>query len=295
VALGLGPGLAVSPAGARPAAAADPLRVSTDASYTLDPAAGRVHVAIQYQVTDLKPNSAQFIYYYTGYRFAVQREATSIRASDGGGGLSESTRTLKNYLEVTVDFRSNIYYRDMAKFTVRYDLLGGKPRTASTTRIGRAFATWGVWAWGDPGRGSVVVNLPAGFTSSTSGDPMSKASTGGKETLRASPTTPESFFAIVSAENPLAYTQDRLTLEGGVEIVVGAWPEDGQWDRTVIATLRKAMPELRALIGLDWPVTHDLNIRERYAPALEGYAGVYFTDQQRIDVSEDLDPVTIVH
>ncbi len=295
LALALGLGLAVSPAGARPVVAAEPLRVSADASYTLDPAAGRVHVVIRYRVTDLKPNSADFIYYYTGYRFAVQREATSIRASDGGGALSVATRTLENYIELTVDFRNNIYYRDTATFTVRYDILGGKPRTASSIRVGKAFATWGVWAWGDPGRGSVVVNLPAGFTGSTSGDPMSKASTGGKDTLRASPATPETFFAIVTAENPLAYTQDRLSLEGGVEIVVGAWPEDRQWDRTVIATLEKAMPELRALIGLDWPVTHDLSVRERYTPALEGYAGVYFADQQRIDVSEDLDPVTIVH
>jgi hypothetical protein len=55
------------------------------------------------------------------------------------------------------------------------------------------------------------------------------------------------------------------------------------------------MPTLRELIGLDWPVAHDLTVRERYTPALEGYAGIFFTNSQRIDVSEDLDPVVIVH
>jgi hypothetical protein len=288
-------GLAISPAGVGTAVAADPLRVTADATYTLDPAAGRVHVVIQYQVTDLKPNTAQFVYFYTGYRFAIQREAQSIRVSDSSGGLSLETQNRDSYIELTVDFRKDIYYRDTAKFTVRYDLVGGAPRSASSIRVGKAFATWGVWAWGDDGRGSVVVNLPQGFTATTDGDELSKTSSGGKETLRASPASPESFFAIVSAENPLAYTQDRLSLDGGVEIVVLAWPEDTKWDDAVGDTLRTAMPELRKLISLPWPVRHDLDVRERYTPALEGYAGIFFTEQQRIDVSEDLDPVVIVH
>jgi hypothetical protein len=294
-ALLLGLGLAISPASAPIVAAADPLQVSADATYILDPPAGRVHVLIQYRVKDLKPNSAQFVYFYTGYRFAIQREARSIKASDSGGGLSTETRNRASYIDLTVDFRRNIFYGETAKFSVRYDLVGGAPRSASFIRIGKAFATWGVWAWGDAGRGSVVVNLPQGFGSTIDGDPMSKTSSGGRETLQAAPEKPESFFAILSAENPLAYTKDRVSLDGGVEIVVMAWPEDTRWDDTVGATLRTAMPELRELIGLPWPVAHDLDVRERYTPALEGYAGLFFNDQQRIDVSEDLDPVVIVH
>jgi len=291
----LGVGLALTPATARPAAAADALRVSADATYTMDPNAGRVHVAIRYAVTDLKPNSSQFIYYYTGYRFAIQREAKSVRASDAGGALSTGTTGHAHYIEVDVRFRRNVYFQDTAKFTVRYDLVGGAPRSASSIRVGKAFATWGVWAWGDPGRGSVVVNLPQGFDSSIDGGPMSKTTTSGTDTWRARPDKPEEFFAVLSAENTLAYRQDRLSLDGGVEIVVMSWPEDLRWDDTVSATLRSALPDLRKLIGLDWPVSHDLDVRERYTPALEGYAGVFFTEDQRIDVSEDLDPLVIVH
>jgi hypothetical protein len=295
IALLLGVGLALTPATARPAAAADPLRVSADATYTLDPGAGRVHVLIRYAVTDLKPNSSQFIYYYTGYRFAIQREAKSVRASDAGGALTTGTTTHARYIELEVRFRRNLYYQDTASFTVRYDLVGGAPRSASSIRVGKAFATWGVWAWGDPGRGSVVVNLPQGFGSSIDGGPMSKTTTSDTDTWRAKPEKPEEFFAVLSAENPLAYRQDRLSLDGGVEIVVMSWPEDHRWDDSVRATLRSALPDLQKLIGLDWPVTHDLNVRERYTPALEGYAGVFFTEDQRIDVSEDLDPLVIVH
>ena len=209
--------------------------------------------------------------------------------------MSVKTKAHQSYIETTVTFRSNLFYQQTAKFTVRYDLVGGAPRSSSSIRIGKAFSTFGVWAWGDPGRGSVVVRTPQGFGDQVVGDPMSVGSSGGAETLRATPAEPETFYSIVSAENPLAYTTDRLSLEGGVEIVVMAWPEDHAWDDTVAETLRTAMPTLRELIGLDWPVAHDLNVRERYTPALEGYAGVFFTDSQRIDVSEDLDPVTIVH
>jgi hypothetical protein len=291
----LGLGLAVSPTSSRVALAAKALGVDADATYTLDPAAGRVHVVIDYAVTDLKPSSAQFIYYYTGFTFAIQPEARSVRASGSGGALSVKTRAHELYLETTVNFRNNLYYRQTAKFTVRYDLVGGAPRSSSSIRIGKAFATFGVWAWGDPGKGTVAVHIPAGFDTAVDGGPLEILTSGGRETLSATPAEADTFFAIVSAENPLAYTTDRLSFAGGVEIVVKAWPEDHAWDDAISETLRAAVPTLRSLIGLDWPVEHDLNVRERYTPALEGYAGVFFTDLQRIDVSEDLDPVVIVH
>ena len=39
-------------------------------------------------------------------------------------------------------------------------------------------------------------------------------------------------YAIVRSENRDAYTDDRLSFEGGVEIVVRAWPEDEAWGET---------------------------------------------------------------
>jgi hypothetical protein len=294
-ALVLGLGLAIAPSTARPALAADPLKVRADATYTLDPAAGKVHVVIEWEVTDLKRNSGGFIYYYTGYRFALQPDARSVKATAGGAALSVSTKKHEFYIDTTVDFRSDLYYGQTSHFTVRYDLVAGAPRSDSPVRIGRAFATFGVWAWGDSGKGSVEVRTPQGFGSTVDGGPMSITSTGGKETLRAEPEDPATFYAIISAENPLAYTTDRLSLEGDVEIVINAWPEDHKWDDLVSSTLRTALPELQTLIGLDWPVDHDLSVRERYTPSLEGYAGVFFTESQRIDISEDLDPLVMVH
>jgi len=286
--------LCASPPAARIAlAATSPLRVQADTAYTLDPAAGRVHVEIDFKVTDLKPNSAQFVYFYRDLSFAIQHEATAVRTS--GSASSVATRTRQSFIEATVHLRSNLYYRQSASFAIRYDLVGGAPRSASSIRVGRAFATFGVWAWGDVGRSTVEVHIPAGYVNTVDGDPLQTASGSGGKLLTATPTDPNTFFAIISSEDAAAYGSTRISLPGGVEIVIKAWPEDKVWNTTVGDTLRKAMPELETLIGLPWPVAHDLDVRERYTPALEGYAGFYLTDAQRIDVSEDLDPVVIVH
>ena len=47
--------------------------------------------------------------------------------------------------------------------------------------------------------------------------------------------------------------------------------------------------------GLDWPVTGDIEVIEVHTPLLEGYAGIFHTDERRIEISEDLDELTILH
>jgi hypothetical protein len=49
------------------------------------------------------------------------------------------------------------------------------------------------------------------------------------------------------------------------------------------------------MVGLDWPVTGDIRVTEVHTPLLEGYAGVFYTGQDRIEISEDLDELTIIH
>lgn len=285
--------LAISPPAVQPALAASTLRIQADAIYTLEPDAGRVKVEIAFKVTNLKPNSASFVYFYRELGFPLQPEASTVRVSGGAGSIATEKRD--GYTEAVVRLRANLYYRDTTTFTIRYELLGAEPRSDEPIRVGAAFATFGVWAWGDAGRSTVEVRTPPGFVTQVDGGPLDLATRPGGQVLSAVPQDPETFFAIVNAENRSAYEQTRISFDGGVEIVVLAWPEDDAWDETVSDILRRGIPELRALIGLPWPVAHDLNVRERYTRALEGYAGVFFVDDQRIDVSEDLDPVTIMH
>ena len=135
--------LGVAPSTARPVLAAEPLSTQADTVYTIDPAAGRVHVAIAITATNLKPNSAAFIYFYRQLGFALQPEATGVKASDRSGAISVTTKGHDRYVEAQVRLRANLYYRDTTSFTIRYDLVGGKPRTDSPIRVGAAFASFG--------------------------------------------------------------------------------------------------------------------------------------------------------
>ena len=287
--------VAWSPPAVQPALAAGPLRIEAHTTYTVDPDDGRVHVALKYTVTNNKPNTASIIYYYRTLTLGIQADARSIRATDGNGSIAASSVDHKNFTEVNVRLRANLYYRRTTTFTLRYDLVGGKPRSTSPSRVSQAFVTFGVWAFGDRNLGTVEVRMPPHFDSTIDGGPMqTKTSTSGN-VLTASPTTPNEFFAIITGENTAEYDRELLSLAGGVDIAVLSWPEDPRWSETVTETLRSGMPELQEEIGLDWPVDDVLDVRERYTPSLEGYAGFFFTDEQRIDVSEDLDPVTIMH
>ena len=286
--------LAVSPFAAAPALAADTLRTEAQAIYTVDPADGRVHVEIDVKETSLKQNTATVRYFYLEFGFALQPEAENIRVS-GGSAERITTRKRDGFLEATVHVGKAVSYRQSSSFTIRYDLIGGDPRSESPNRVGAAFATFDVWAWGDPGRSYVEVRTPPGFVSEFDGGPFKTTTTPTVQYLFAEPEDPARFYAIVRSENRDAYTEDRISFDGGVELVVQAWPEDTVWAETTGSTLREGVPELLELIGLDWPVSHDLHVLERYTPALEGYAGIFLTREERIEVSEDLDPIVIVH
>jgi hypothetical protein len=285
----------ISPAAVRTALAAGPLRIEADATYVLDPGDGRVHVAIDFELTNLKPNSSTTIFYYSTYLTAIHPDAVGLSVTDASGALSTTTKERRFFTRLEVHLRNFLYYNQSTRFTVRYDLEGGAPRSNSWVRVSKAFATFGVWAWGDPGRSTVKVRMPAGFETTVDGDDLQIDSDGSGEILTAEPGRPDTFYAILSAENRDAYTSTRISLPGDIELVLLAWPEDQRWEETATDTLTAGLPELVDLIGLPWPVNHDLEVLERFTPALEGYAGVFFTLDERIELSEDLDPLTTMH
>jgi hypothetical protein len=287
-------GLSVSPPVVSPADAAGPLQLGADAVYTLDPDAGRVRVAIDVEATNLQPPSPTVVYYYRELVLGIQPEAARIRVSDPAGALDTTIRRRARYVEVTVALRALLFHEQTTSFRITYDLVGGAPRSESPIRVGAAYATFGVWSWGDAGLSRVEVRTPRGFGSQVFGGPLEIVTEPDGQRLVASPEDPSRFYAVISAENVRAYDRTHLSLDGGVEVVIMAWPEDDAWESTVTATLHRALPELQALVGLAWPVEHDLRVRERFTPLLDGYAGVFYADQS-IDVSEDLDPHVIVH
>jgi len=302
--LGLVLGAVLAPFNAPPAHAAEPdLSVGSSAVYTLIPDKGLVHVVVDVTATNNKPNLVQQSpggtrttrYFFQSATIAVQPEAVDIRAGAGRRTKLETTvTTADTYLAVRVDFVADLFFGQTTKFRVEYDLPGGAPRSESDIRVGAAFATFYAWAFGD--QGDVRIDIPAGYKVDTRGMTVTKSVANGVTSLAATAVTAiTDWYVVVVADRHDALTQDRLDLPDGEHLVVRGWPEDEEWRTRVRDLLRIGLPVLFEKVGLPWPVAGDIEVAEVHTPLLEGYAGVFYTNEDRIEISEDLDELTIIH
>jgi hypothetical protein len=280
------------------AAAGDALSISGATTYTVVPAKHVVRVVLDLTATNNKPDMSSggivTRYFYQSARVAIQAEARNVRATAGGARLSATVKAADGYAILEVRFRSGLFYHQSIKVRIAFDLPGGAPRSASDIRVGTAFATFVAWAFGDTG--SVRIVVPAGFDAATTGSVLSKGTSGGSTVFSASAISDVgAWYAVVNADRQAGLTSDRIDLPGGEHFIIRAWPEDAEWRKRVSALLTDGLPELVALIGLDWPVAADLGVFEVHTPLLEGYAGVFFENQDKIEISEDLDDLTIIH
>ncbi|HUQ78872.1 MAG TPA: hypothetical protein VM427_08410 [Patescibacteria group bacterium] len=280
------------------AAAGDGLTLSSSATYTIVPARQVVRVVIDLTARNDKPNltSGEAItrYFYDGARLAIQSEAKNIRATSGGQRVSTSFKPDDGFAVLDVRFRASIFFKQSTTTRITYDLPGGAPRSASAIRVGTAFATFVAWAFGDSG--SVRIIVPAGFEAATSGSGVTRATSAGATILRsAAIADPADWYVVVNADREGALTRERIDLAGGEHVVIRGWPEDDDWRTQVRDLLTTGLPELVDQTGLDWPVAGDLTVFEVHTPLLEGYAGVFIVNEDRIEISEDLDDLTILH
>ena len=295
LALAVAPPVAVSVA-----AAEDELREEASATYVAEPVAGVVHVTVVETATNQKPNvvsaGGTTRFFYSEISLPIHTEAVAVAASDSRGALAATREAKDGYDLVTIRLRSNLFYRQSVTFMLRYDLPSGAPRSDSNIRVGQAFIGLYIYAWGDPGRGSVRVELPAGFSPEMLGDALDESSDGGTVVLSTSEIAePDRWFTIITADRDAGLSVSRIALGGGDTIVVRAWPEDPEWETKVLDTLRLGMPVLRRLVGLDWPVDGELVLTEVQSASLEGYAGLYDTITDTIVITEELDELTILH
>lgn len=290
--------LAVSPASAAGVAAAvDDLTLTTSTTYTLLPARHLVHAVVDVTAVNDKSNRVSggvvTRYFYDAFRIGVQPEARSIRATSAGSPLAVSTVAADGYLRVEVRLREPIFFHDTATVRVAFDLPGGAPRSKSEVRVGPAFATFVAWAFGDTG--SVRIVVPAAFDTATTGSDLTKTVAGGSTVLTANVADVSSWFVVVNADRQSQLTDVAVRLRDGEQLRIRAWPDDPIWNRDVTDLLTRGLPELVDLIGLPWPVSGSITVSEVHTPLLEGYSGVFYAGRNRIEVSEDLDDLTIVH
>ena len=283
-------------------AAEDELALTTSSSYRLDPEAGVVRVIVDVTATNNKPNLVRQTsdgtvttrYFYELAVLVIHEEATDIAAAAGRSRLTTRVAQEEGFTVVDVLFRADLFYKQSTEFTLTYNLPGGAPRSESDIRVGAAFATFYAWAFGDSG--DVLITIPDGFEVTTTGSTITEQEVESGSAFAASGiSNVDEWFVVVTADRHDALTQERLDMAGGEELVVRAWPEDEEWRTTVGDLLKKGLPVLVEKIGLEWPVEGEIEVAEVHTPLLEGYAGVFYTDRDLIEISEDLDELTIIH
>ena len=297
--LGLLVGLSAAPGVPTLVAAADDgIDVRTASTYTLVPKDRLVHVVVDATARNTTPptTSGNVItrYFFNEIHLALQPEAAQVRASQDGRRLA-TARDIKNgYVQLVVSLRAKLYFGQIAKVRLTYDLPGGKPRSKSDIRVGAAFATFYAWVNGD--QASIRILLPDTFEPSLTGDPVTESHEGGKIVYRADGISDTAhWYAAINADRPSGLRSEALSIPTGEAVTVRAWPEDAEWLDRVSDRLQRGLPQLHQLIGLPWPVTGKLVVTEVHTPLLEGYSGLYHPDTGGIEISEDLDDLTIVH
>ena len=293
----LGGTVGVAPA----AAATDDLRLAVSSTYRVDPAKRAVHVAMAITATNLKPDTATTVYYYDSITFALPLEATAIRATSNGSKLEVTTAKRDEFRRVTIHI-PNLYHGKTRTIRQTFELPSGKPRSASPIRVGKAYASFEAWAWGDPGRGDVRIVMPPGFTADittipTDADAQLTATTVGDHTeyVVKDLADPISWYSTVEATN--RRRPDRRPDHGIAANRSSSMP--GPRIRTGSIASRpsssRACPISRMRSACRGRSRGDLEVTEVAASEIEGYAGFFNSAFDRITISEDLDDLTIVH
>jgi hypothetical protein len=295
--------LVATPVGTTTVQADAELEVATTSTYTIDPAAGVVRVAVEVAVTNVVPDRTEgdIIYsrYYTGYRLpATAASANAAAVDDAGRALTVSavpTIDAPAYVLYDVEFAEQLFFQQTARFTLTYDIVGLPPRSDDPTRTNRAYFGFDAFGSGDSGKVNVRVVVPDGFVVDLLGDPVDEQRVDGATVYSADAIAdPDSFDVIVSARDDDALDLTTVVAADGT-FDVRSWPGDDEWQAFVTTQIETGVAELAELLGRPWPIDDSTEVIEAYTPYLYGYAGWFSADDRLIEVGEDLDQEVVLH
>ena len=232
----------------------------------------------------------------------MQPEARSVQATSGDRRLTVTTKAHDRYRDVVVRTPRLLYHQTQTT-RITFDLPGGKPRSASPIRVGRAYAAFTVWAWGDPGLADVRIVLPRSFSGrgpdalpADTRDQLRPRRSDGRLTYAADDIAdPNRWYATVDVADRDALTdvsarprrrgRRHPCLAGG----------SSEWLDRVSTVLETSLPDLETAIGLPWPVDRELGISEVSSAADRGLRRAVRLGDDEIQISEELDEQVIVH
>lgn len=279
------------------------LALVTQATYTIAPAEGRVHVALNAVATALTPDTATEQTVFTGLTLvvppgAVDATAVTVAGSPLPVAVAEASDELT---AIDITFDREVRYTERYRFTVTFDLADPGGQANRDVRIGTSLVAFPVWAFGSPdtaGSG-VEVHVPTGYAPAVEIGELVASEDGAATVLRSGAIDdPLSWFAYVTAEAPGAFVATELAFRVGAddaELIVRAWEDDAGWGERTASWMRAGVPALSELIGLPWPIRTDLEVEEAATSRLGGYAGAYDDLQERIHIRYDADAFVALH
>lgn len=277
------------------------LEVSAVATYRLSETAVDVEVVLSLRNTlpDRDEGGVTFQYFFDHIVVPIPAEATSVVAVGGSGRrlLVEPDEEVIGeivVLGIDVALGDRLLFGEMTEVTIRFQLPGEPARSEGTIRVNPAYAWFYAWAYGDPGRSEVIIEVPAQYAVEWLGGPVTESKTNGVTRLTGTGIAePDFWFVAVSARNDLALTQSAVPFPGG-NVRIRSWPDDFDWSGFVGETVTRALPQMIEWVGLDWPEA-GIEILEAYTPTIYGYAGWYLPERGRIEIGEALDAHVILH
>ena len=300
-----------------PVSAAGDYTETAATTYRLDPAKGVIHVTVTIKFTNQSPPSRDpytcFDYYYdywlgyvpylstcyttTSYYYSsttavIENAATGVKATSGGTSLKVSSGSKgETYHVVKIAF-PKLYYGKTRTIALTYTIKGGAPRSASSIRALRAYATFCAVANGSDSA-TVTVRVPATFQFETWGDDMTDTVKGSERVFTSGAISdPSEYYTCFDGTNPSGYKTESLRAPDGRTVLLQSWPEDDAWATGVRAEVLGGMPELAKIVGRNMAGTAPLTVAEASTGA--EYAGFYDEKTNTITVGEDFTQESLV-
>jgi len=279
-------------AAASPAIAADGYTMKTTAHYAVDPAAGRIEVAVGVEFTNTTPDAAGRLSSFDRIQLPVQDGATDATAADSLGGLTVGIAERDGVTVATVAARSRVRFGKTARFTLRFVLAD---QAASGVHVRPEVVEFAAWGFGT--ESEVTVVLPPGMAVSSLGDPLTSESGDAGTTLRSGPIgDPTTWLARITATGPVTYTTvaHRVTLASAtVDLQIRSWSTDPAWGDRVGSIAAAALPLLESAVGLPYPRVGPLTLIESVpeAGAPEGEA----TSNAALQIAFSSSDFTVIH
>ena len=285
-------------------AAADELRWESEITYSANLDDGLLHLSSETHLTALKPDSRSgntiTSYYFEAIEMYVPEYARNVKITSGSRGLDftiEPTSDLDydGFSLLTVELGRRLFYKQSMDVRIEYDIPGDAPRTDSTFRVNPAYLSFGAWGWGDPGYVTLNVVVPEEFFVDLSETGYQESTADGVTTYSITDIEdPENFYIYVQAYNDDALWSEFAGLDEH-DVLIRSWPNDTKWAREVRRAVETGLPELQALVGLEWRPDITLEIIESQDVSLAGYGGWYLEDLEVIEIGEWVDPHLVLH